>query len=203
MALTLTLDVMDDVTFSPPPVSTDEDISDEMLMGAYVAGDLAAFEALYSRHRVKLYRYLLRHLKNPATADELFQDVWQRVISAQQQWKSDASFSAWLYRIAHNRMMDHWRAQKHRPHAPDNAEEFIAELADTFTPEDQASAQQQRSAIETAIAALPQDQREVIMLRLEQELTLEQIGELTGASRETVKSRLRYAMNKLRERLGG
>lgn len=178
------------------------EVSDESLMLAYAAGDAAAFERLYQRHRGKLYRFLARQLRgNGALADEMFQDVWQRVITARQGWKPEAAFSTWLYRIAHNRLADHWRALQHRPPAPEDADERTARLPDHDTPERQLSEFEERRRLQMALDELPEEQREVILLRLEQELTLEEIGEMTGVGRETVKSRLRYAMDKLRARL--
>ncbi len=175
--------------------------ADETLMLAYAAGDTGAFEQLYSRHRGRLYRFLLRQLRDPALADEFFQDTWQRVISARAGWKPEAAFTTWLFRIAHNRLNDHWRALKHRPPAPADAEERAARVPDPDTPERNLSDFEQRRRLQLALAELPEEQREVLHLRLEQELTLEEIGEITGAGRETVKSRLRYAMDKLRTRL--
>lgn len=176
--------------------------SDEDLMLAYAAGSMAAFEQLYGRHRVKLYGFLHRQLRNSALADELFQDVWQKMIGASRDWTPDAAFSTWLYRIAHNRLNDHWRAQRHRPAAPEDADERLARVSDPDTPEASLSQFQQRRALQLALDELPDEQRQVLLLRLEQELTLEAIGEITGVGRETVKSRLRYAMDKLRARLG-
>ncbi|HEY5971876.1 MAG TPA: RNA polymerase sigma factor [Pseudoxanthomonas sp.] len=175
--------------------------ADESLMLAYAAGDTVAFEQLYSRHRGRLYRFLLRQLRDPALADEIFQDTWQRVIGSRASWKPDAAFTTWLFRIAHNRLNDHWRALKHRPAAPVDAEERAARVPDPDTPERNLSEFEQRRRLQLAMAELPEEQREVLHLRLEQELTLEEIGEITGAGRETVKSRLRYAMDKLRTRL--
>lgn len=176
--------------------------SDDMLMLAYAAGQVRAFEQLYQRHRVPLYRFLMRQLRNTALADELFQDVWQRVIAARASWQPDAAFSTWLFRIAHNRLNDHWRAQRHRPPPPEDAEQRTAQLADPETPERQLSRFEQRRDLQRALDALPEDQREVLVLRLEQELTLEEIAQITGVGRETVKSRLRYAMDKLRAGIG-
>ena len=191
-AATLNLHAMNDVA----------EVSDESLMLAYAAGDVAAFERLYQRHRGKLYRFLARQLHgNGALADEFFQDVWQRVISARQGWKPDAAFSTWLYRIAHNRLADHWRALQHRPPAPHDADERTERMPDHDTPERQLSEFEERRRLQLALDELPEEQREVILLRLEQELSLEEIGEMTGVGRETVKSRLRYAMDKLRQRL--
>lgn len=178
------------------------EISDEQLMLAYGAGDVAAFEQLYQRHRGKLYRFLARQLHgNGALADEMFQDVWQRVVSARQSWKPEALFTTWLYRIAHNRLADHWRALQHRPPAPDDADERTERVPDHDTPERHLSEFEERRRLHLALEELPAEQREVVLLRLEQDLSLEEIGEVTGVGRETVKSRLRYAMDKLRARL--
>lgn len=190
------------VAVSQAPSTDTSEPSDEALMAAYAGGDVAAFEQLYGRHRQRLYRYLMRHLRQPALADELFQDIWQKVIGARTGWTPEAAFSTWLYRIAHNRLGDHWRALRHRPPAPDDADERTARVADPHTPEHQLSAFEQRRQLQLALDELPPEQREVVLLRLEQELTLEEIGEVTGVGRETVKSRLRYAMDKLRARLG-
>ncbi|GHC06157.1 Ecf-type RNA polymerase sigma factor [Thermomonas carbonis] len=172
--------------------------SDEVLMLAYAAGDAAAFGQLYARHRGKLYRYLLRQLRDNALADEFFQDVWQRVVSARAGWTPDAGFATWLYTIAHHRLGDHWRSLKHRPAAPSDADERLARVADPDTPERVLSEFERRRQLQLALDDLPEEQREVLLLRLEQELTLEEIGTITGVGRETVKSRLRYAMDKLR-----
>ena len=179
-----------------------DDLPDDALMSAYARGDAAAFEQLYGRHRTRLYRYLLRQLRDGALADEFFQDVWQKVIAARAGWTPDAPFGTWLYRIAHNRLGDHWRAAKYRPPAPEDADERAARIPDPDTPERQLSEFEQRRRLQLALDALPPEQREVVVLRLEQELTLEEIGEITGVGRETVKSRLRYAMDKLRAGLG-
>ena len=177
------------------------DASDEALMLAYAAGDAGAFEQLYARHRRKLYHYLLRQLRDNALADEFFQDVWQRVIAARAGWKPEAGFATWLYTIAHHRLGDHWRSLKHRPAAPADADERTARVADPDTPERVLSEFERRRQLQLALDDLPEEQREVLLLRLEQELTLEEIGEVTGVGRETVKSRLRYAKDKLRARL--
>lgn len=191
-AATLTLTRMNDVA----------EVSDESLMLAYAAGDVVAFERLYQRHRGKLYRFLARQLHgNGALADEMFQDVWQRVITAREGWKPEALFTTWLYRIAHNRLADHWRALQHRPPAPHDADERTERMSDEDTPERQLTEFEERRRLQLALDELPEEQRIVVLLRLEQELTLEEIGEVTGVGRETVKSRLRYAMDKLRARL--
>ena len=175
--------------------------TDEELMLAYGAGDVSAFQTLYSRHRGPLFRHLGRQVRDTALAEELFQDVWQRVITARDRYRPDAKFGTWLYQIAHNRVTDHWRSKQHRPDAPADADEMAARVPDPDTPERQLSAFEERRRLQLALEELPEDQREVVLLRLEQELSLEEIGEITGVGRETVKSRLRYAMDKLRARL--
>ena len=170
-------------------------------MLAYAAGNTAAFEQLYARHRTRLYRFLLRQVRDPALADEFFQDIWQRVISARVGWRPEAAFTTWLFRIAHNRLTDHWRALKHRPPAPADADERAARVPDPDTPERNLSDFEERRRLQLAMAQLPDEQRIVLELRLQQELSLEEIGDITGVGRETVKSRLRYAMDKLRTRL--
>ena len=175
--------------------------SDEELMLAYGMGDSSAFELLYSRHRAPLFRFMLHQVREHGTAEELYQDVWQRVITARQRYRPEAKFSTWLFQIAHNRLTDHWRALAHRPTAPADAVERADRQVDPDTPERKLSAFEERRRLQLALQDLPADQREAVLLRLEQELTLEQIGEITGVGRETVKSRLRYALDKLRQRL--
>jgi RNA polymerase sigma-70 factor (ECF subfamily) len=175
--------------------------TDEQLILYYGSGDAAAFELLYSRHRGPLFRFMLHQVREHALAEELYQDVWQRVITARARYAPEAKFSTWLFQIAHNRLTDHWRALQHRPPAPADAEERTAREADPDTPERTLSAFEERRRLQLALEELPAEQREVVLLRLEQELSLEQIGEITGVGRETVKSRLRYALDKLRIRL--
>jgi RNA polymerase sigma-70 factor (ECF subfamily) len=175
--------------------------TDEELMLSYGTGDASAFELLYSRHKGPLFRFMLHQVREHGTAEELYQDIWQRVITARERYRPDAKFSTWLFQIAHNRLADHWRALSHRPPAPADAVERAEREPDPQTPERQLSAFEERRRLQLALEELPADQREVVLLRLEQELSLEQIGQITGVGRETVKSRLRYALDKLRLRL--
>lgn len=175
--------------------------NDEELMQAYGTGDASAFEILYARHRGPMFRFMLRQVREHGTAEELYQDVWQKVIQARERYRPEAKFTTWLYQIAHNRLTDHWRAQQHRPAAGEDAMERAEQVPDPQTPERQLSSFEERRRLQLALEELPQDQREAVMLRLEQELTLEEIAEITGVGRETVKSRLRYALDKLREKL--
>jgi RNA polymerase sigma-70 factor (ECF subfamily) len=147
-----------------------------------------------------LYRFLLRSVRDPHRTDELFQETWSRVISARGRYQAQAKFSTWLLQIAHHLMIDGIRRQ--RPMA--GADEAELALAHVATPEreqpDHALSEfERRRSLQRAIEKLPHEQRTVVLLRLEQDLSLEEIAAVTGAGRETVKSRLRYAMTRLRE----
>ena len=170
-------------------------------MQAYAGGDAAAFETLYRRHKDPLYRYFLRHTASPDHAAELFQDVWKNLIQSRLRYRPDAPFGAFLYKLAHNRLMDHFRAQRpDRQRAAEVPEDLPA--AEAERPDETVARRAQAAALLRALALLPPEQREVIVLREERELTLEQIAQIQNVGRETVKSRLRYALAKLREVVG-
>jgi len=177
---------------------------DEALMLAYAAGDAGAFDTLYARHRGGVYRYLVRHCGNAGTADELFQDVWMNVIRARAAYAPSAKFTTWLYRIAHNRLVDHWRTHARADFV---ATDVDGDDADPLAhvpgargdePEVRAGAREQGGRIDSALARLPAAQREAFLLHQEGGLELADIAALTGTGIETVKSRLRYALAKLR-----
>jgi RNA polymerase sigma factor (sigma-70 family) len=179
---------------------------DEDLMLAYAAGDAAAFDALYARHKGGVYRYLLRHCRQGGVADELFQDVWMNLIRARGSYVPSAKFTTWLYRLAHNRLIDHYRAsgQVSLVSADDEAHaDSVAGLPANHgdQPERRAENRELGARLLDAVAALPAAQRQAFLLQQEGGLSLAEIAEVTGAGVETVKSRLRYAMNKLREDL--
>ncbi|MCB1567278.1 MAG: RNA polymerase sigma factor [Xanthomonadales bacterium] len=175
--------------------------NDEELMLAYASGDMAAFEALYARHRGPLYRFIARGLSPRASTDECFQETWARVVHARERYRPEAKFSTWLYQIAQRLMIDQYR--RARPQVSLDDEDAPIPLAqeEQVQPDHSLSRFEEARRLQQALAELPDDQRIVLQLRLEQELTLEAIGEITGVGRETVKSRLRYAMDKLRARL--
>lgn len=172
---------------------------DEALMLRYRDGELAAFDVLYGRHKDPLYRYLLRGCAHPEAAAELFQDVWANLIRSRHRYEPRAKFTTWLYRLAHNRLIDHLRLQPRTPAALDDAMEIPS--ADHERPDSQVLAAEQRARLRRALLALPIEQREAFLLHEEGELTLEEIAQVNGVGRETIKSRLRYALGKLREAL--
>jgi len=174
---------------------------DETLMIAYSNGDADAFAELYARHRGALYRFIRRQCAS-AVVDELFQDVWTRLIVARRRYHPSPTFSTYLYQVARNRLIDYFRSSgRNLEDVPgDELPEMTA--ARGHQPENAAETRQQASQLLTLIEALPPVQREAFLLHEEAGLTLEEIGEVTGVGRETVKSRLRYALASLREGMG-
>ena len=167
---------------------------DEELMLAYGRGDAGAFETLYRRHRGALYRFVLRSIRQRGAAEELFQEVWIRVIEARSRYAPQGRFTTWLYTIAHNMLVDHWRKKgltlvqlddEPSVAAPDN-------------PARQAEARQSLARLMHALEALPAAQREAFLLHEEAGLSVAEIAAVTGAGEEAAKSRLRYAMTKLK-----
>jgi RNA polymerase sigma factor (sigma-70 family) len=167
---------------------------DEQLMLAYRDGNAGAFETLYTRHRGRLYRFVLRSVKNRAAAEELFQEVWIRVIEARSRYAPQARFTTWLYTIAHNLLTDHWRRKGLTLVELD--EDTQAAAPDD--PARQVEARQALSRFAAALEALPSAQRQAFLLHEEGGLSIAEIAAATGANEEAAKSRLRYAMAKLK-----
>jgi RNA polymerase sigma-70 factor, ECF subfamily len=188
---------------SPDNPTLDDTRSDEELMQHYAGGDTRAFELLYARHRRSLFGFLRRALDHPAHAEEAFQEVWSRIIQARARYRPDARFTTWMFQIAHNLLIDGHR--RNRPtQGLDQLDEarIDPEILRPEQPERALSAFEERRRLQLAIAELPEEQRVALQLRLAEELPLEEIASITGVGRETVKSRLRYAMDRLRARLG-
>ncbi len=188
--------------FVVPCATMGTEKTDEELMLAYAHGDAPAFDALYQRARGMLYRFILRSVPERAVADELFQDTWSRAIQARARYRIEAKFSTWLLQIAHNLIVDHLRRK--RPQADVDETEYVLGLLDApehERPEEVLSDFEQRRRLQLALEALPDEQRVAFLLRMESNLGLDEIAQVTGAGHETVKSRLRYAFGKIRERL--
>ena len=185
-----------------PFMNMGADRTDEELMLAYAQGDVRAFDALYQRQRGTLYRFILRSVNDRASADELFQETWSRLIASRTRYRVESKFSTWLLQIAHNLIVDSFR--RARPQAgTEETETVMRELdaPESDRPEPVLSDFEQRRRLQLALEALPSEQREAFLLRVESGLGLEEIAAVTGAGHETVKSRLRYAFAKLREKL--
>jgi len=172
--------------------------SDETLMARYGRGDAAAFELLYRRHEMRIWRYLERNVRNRATADELMQEVWFAVARDAARYEPSAKFTTWLFTIAHNRMIDSIRTSRRQTSL--EALEYEAEDPSPG-PVAEAVARDQAGALIRAFETLPGEQREAYLLQIEGDLSVEEIAAITHSSFETTKSRLRYARAKLRELL--
>jgi RNA polymerase sigma factor (sigma-70 family) len=185
--------------------------TDEDLMRAYVAGDASAFERLYDRHETAVYRFLLRSVGSTAVAEDLLQETWLSVVRHAAGWQAQAAFRTWLYTVARTRLIDHWRAREpallQSLDAPagdgafDDAGPALVDLLpgrESDEPLNRAMRRAEAEAVMRAVRELPPAQREVVLLHVEGELTLAQIGQVTGVGFETAKSRLRYALDKLR-----
>lgn len=175
--------------------------TDENLMLAYARGDTRAFDELYARTRGMLYRYILRSVNDRAGADELFQETWTRLVASRARYRVEAKFTTWLLQIAHNLIVDSFR--RARPQA--GAEETEAVFRELDAPESERPEQllgefEQRRRLQLVLDALPAEQREAFLLRVEGGLGIEEISAVTSAGHETVKSRLRYALAKIREK---
>lgn len=177
------------------------DSDDAALLRRYRRGDVAAFELLYQRHRAGLYRFLCGLCGDPVLADEVYQDTWLSLIRSQSEQHGPVLFKTWLYQIARNRLIDHWRRHGRRVRE-DAYEEAVHDSADPAAgPEQQLELSQDRECLQAALLELPIEQREVFLLRAQGELELDEIARLTLSPAETVKSRLRYAIQKLRRLL--
>jgi len=183
-----------------------KDDTDENLMLRYQQGNAAAFETLYSRHKGALYRYFTRQCSNSTFADELFQDTWMNIVKSRKKYTVSAKFATYLYRIAHNKLIDHYRRSK--TGLPSSYDNNLSQQNDSpeqqhKQPEQQASVMQQGEQLLKAIGLLPEAQREAFLMREESGLSLQEISDITGVNKETAKSRLRYAINQLRKTLAG
>lgn len=168
-------------------------------MQQYQRGDADAFETLYRRHRDPVFRYMLRGCSDRERAAELFQDVWSSVIKAAAGWQPRAKFTTWLYRLAHNRLVDEYRA--HRFDTTPLDEDVPVAAPEAEQPDQLAQAQERLRRVLDAVGGLPFEQRQAFLLKEEGDMTLEEIGQAVGVGRETIKSRLRYALAKLRGEL--
>ena len=186
-------------------MAEDNAASDEELMERYCNGDAGAFDVLYGRHKRGVFRYLPRQCGNRGIAEELFQEAWMSLIRARAAYTVQAKFTTYLYRLAHNRLIDHYRAQAGGVPVSFDAddgpalENVAAGRGDD--PAVSADVRQQAQRLLRLIAALPEAQREAFLLQQESGMSVWEIAQATGVNRETAKSRLRYAIAKLRQRM--
>lgn len=192
---------------APHDPSTD---TDESLMLRYAGGNLQAFNLLYDRHEMAVWRYVFRSVRVQALADDLLQDVWFAVARQAPHYQPTAKFKTWLFTMAHNRLVDHFRTAKQHVSLDGDGDEDGADsiaLVQTlaansgFGPLRRLESKEQAQALLDAIEALPFAQREAFMLQAEAGMDVNDIAKTTGVSFETAKSRLRYARTRLKELL--
>jgi RNA polymerase sigma-70 factor (ECF subfamily) len=180
-----------------------EALSDEQLMQRYRGGDSDSFTCLYRRNCDRLHRFVLRMAANHAEADEIYQEVWIAVIQGKERYTPNAKFVTYLFAIAHRRAIDRMRrnsrAGEEFERALFDADQLIDE--DEPEPSDVAYRIGAGRALSDAIANLPVLQREALLLQTEGGLSIDEIAQAAGTSRETAKSRLRYATRRLRTAL--
>lgn len=167
-------------------------------------GDLGALNEVMTRYQHRMYRFLIRLTQDPGVAEDLFQQTWIRVIEKIGRYDARRQFEPWLFSVARNLTIDYLRQR--RPESLDVVDEFGAAPVDRLSAPDQDPLEQlleyeRGGVLAAAVATLPLIHREVLTLRFEEELKLDEIAEIAGIPVSTVKSRLLRALSNLRERL--
>jgi RNA polymerase sigma-70 factor (ECF subfamily) len=191
--------------------ATRTEASDEALMTRFQSGERAAFTLLVRRHQSALYNFAFRQLGNGPAAEEIVQEAFVRVVQNAAEFKHSARFTSWVYTIARNLCVDALRRRALRKHPsldqPKSADEAAGPTLGDHTPDASASveraavASEIRERVLSAIDELPDDQREVFLLREMSNLPFKEIAEIVGAPENTVKSRMRYALERLQAAL--
>jgi RNA polymerase sigma factor (sigma-70 family) len=191
---------------------THRDLPDEDLMLAYAAGDAAAFDVLYARHESALYRFVRRLLGAPlaAQADEVFQDAWLRIVAARASFRPQgAAWRTWAFTVAHNAAMDRLRVAGREVSVDgqedgEEALDWLMARLDQVAPstEDQAFWRAAGAQLLHCLDALPPAQRAAFLLHHEDGASVEDLAQRLALPFETAKSRLRYALKKLRGCMG-
>jgi RNA polymerase sigma-70 factor (ECF subfamily) len=171
-------------------------LTDEFLMMRLQCGDTEAFNVLYERYRRPLYNFILRFVQNEAQAEDVYQETFMRVLQAAVHYKQRYKFSTWLFTIAHNLCIDCLRAD--RSQIPLEEVEGCLTAPDS-DPLDHLVQHELITDTNRALVELPPDQRAVVLLRVVHGYSQKETAQIVGASVGTVKSRLHYALLKLRE----
>ena len=187
-----------------------ESLTDEELLAHFNRGNQRAFECLFMRHKRPLYNFILRSVKSQHRAEELMQEVFLKIIQNASGYVREAKFTTWLYTIARNRCIDEYRRAGVR--GPSTSTDQVLGDSGTTIGDQMAyeqalsglrftASKQIQKALEQAVEALPEDQHETFMLRMVAHLSYQEIAEVTGIPENTAKSRMRYALSKLRDEL--
>lgn len=178
-------------------------LTDRELVQAYANNDNNAFDALLQRHQGKVYAYILRIVKNKDVADDIFQDTFVKAIMTikQGRYTESGKFSAWLLRIAHNLIIDYFRQEKSE--SATSTDEDGVDLLNRRdlcegTIEDWLVAEQLDVDLRQLVMALPDPQREVLIMRFYRNMSFKEIAEATGVSINTALGRMRYAIMNIR-----
>ena len=194
------------------PISREE-ATDEVLMMRFQGGDRAAFANLVRRHKTAIYNFVLRQVRTRSAAEDLTQDVFVRVVQNASDFKHEARFTTWAYAIARNLCIDHLRKMSLRRHPsldqttasdPGDGPTLGERIADSRpgTAADRAAiGAEMGERMTAAVESLPAEQREVFLLREIGNVPFKEIAEITGVPENTVKSRMRYALERLQEAL--
>ncbi len=184
--------------------STKAEQSSESLMLAYATGNADAFTQLYNLHKGPLFRFLLRQGMNTARADEMFQDIWLKIINGRSSYKVTARFQTWLYSIARNLIIDEYRKEGKTESV--EFEEGISEKTNDSpllnNPEEGIDQKTRQQHLLNSVKSLPFEQRQAFLFRYEAGMTNQDIAEITGTNLQTAKSRVRYAIAQLKLKLG-
>ncbi|HUK65806.1 MAG TPA: RNA polymerase sigma factor [Anaeromyxobacteraceae bacterium] len=181
--------------------------TDERLMRRYQRGDLQSFEVLLRRHREAIFAFLYRLTGDRARTEDLAQETWLKIVAAAPRWERRARFTTWAFSIARNLAVDEARVKARRAadgmrESPPGEVDLLERLpSEDPGPERAAESALLRPKLEAALAALPMEQREVFVLREYAGVPFAEIAKITGAEVPTVKSRMRYALERLRVEL--
>lgn len=190
-----------DSTKNKPLEAKAKKVKDEALLFAYAQGDKSAFEILYSRHKKGLFNHIRRQCSNVSIAEELSHDVWLAVIKQASTFEPKALFKTWLYRIAHNRLVDYWRKNSHSNQVLlDDLSQQQQNLSNHA--QDRSSELMEIEELFTLLTTLPPEQTSTLLLKIEG-FSHAEITQITQTKQETVKSRLRYATKHLRLTMEG
>ncbi len=176
---------------------------DALLVKNYIAGDENALSVLIQRHQSKIYGFIYSKLSDRDIADDIFQDTFIKVIKTlkSNSYNEEGKFLPWVMRISHNLIIDHYRRNKKMPMFRETEDFSIFSIMSDNVPniESQLITSQVENDLRKLIQELPVDQKEVLMMRMYQDLSFKEISELTGVSINTALGRMRYAIMNLRK----